>query len=210
MEFLPVNFSGALNNRRLGASLSLIHSFLSSVSSLIKKHKVLSGLVCTSLLLAVFKPVFFVLTIFIVLGALSTVYKIAFNVGFDFELQSFFTVAAGNLFGPKAGIIVGLLSVLLGHSINFMLFRNALLSGIYAISFALLGLLAAVVPLNYLVMAGTAYVFANDVLFIFLGTMFGAPTGKLLLAAIVHPFLVYFLLSKILMPLLNLFGGKSI
>lgn len=203
------SFNGTVNNAEKGLDfgLDIIHRVYNSIFCLARKHKLMSGLIFAILLLAVFKPVFFVLTLFVILGAFSTIYKIIFNIGFDLELQSFFTILAGVLFGPKAGMLVGLLSVLIGHSINFMLVRNLILSGIYAISFAILGLIAGVSSLNHIVLIGTMYILANDVLFIFLGTMFGAPLGRMILAAIIHPIFVYMALSKVLIPVLGMFGG---
>ncbi|MBI4438320.1 hypothetical protein HY640_00135 [Candidatus Woesearchaeota archaeon] len=151
------------------------------------------------------KPVMFLLAVFVLLAALSTLYKTFINVGIDLELQSFFTIAAGYAFGSKAGMFVGFLSVLLAHMLNFMFFRNPILSLIYAVSFAGLGALASISG-NHVVIAGTMYVLAVDVAFIFLGTALGAPAIRLVIAAITHPFFVYLVLSTGLMPLVRLFG----
>lgn len=177
---------------------------------LAKKHRMHSAVTLILAIIAITKPIMFVLILFVAAGAVSTLYKIALNIGLDFELQSFFTVAAGTIYGTKAGFIVGITSVLLAHSINFMLFRNVFLSCIYAISFGILGMLSAAVPFNFVIMASTIYVLANDLLFVFLGTAFGANPAKLIFAAGVHAPFVYIVLSRALMPTVKLFGGGYI
>ncbi len=184
-----------------------IEVFYKSILKFVKAHALaLSGLFLLFIFLAVTKPLFFILAIFIALGAISTTYKNVLNIGIDFELQSLVTVISGAVYGPTAGVAVGFLSVLIGHVLNFMFLRNPILSLIYAGSFAVLGLISAITPSANLVQVGTIYVLANDIIFVFLGSAFGAPVIRLVIAAIVHPSFVYFLFSSILIPLVNFFG----
>ncbi len=158
---------------------------------------------------AIFIPLIFFITLFIILGAASTIYKSHFNIGLDLELQSFFTVAAGQMFGPGPGAFVGFFSVLLGHFMNLMFMGNPILSLVYASSFALLGLLSASVPLGILLVFCTAYVLANDLMFVVLGSMLGANPARLIVAAVIHPIFVCIVLGRILIPIISVVRGAS-
>ena len=171
-----------------------------------KKRKFLF-ILSSALILFFLKPALLILGIFIAIGAISTVYKSRLNIGLDLELQSFFTIASGAIYGPAAGMIVGFLSVLIGHSLNLMFFSNPILSIIYATSFAFLGMISAGTSAGTLVIVAIIYIIANDVIFIFLGSLMGANPGRLIFSAIVHPIFVFILLSRLLIPFIRVMGG---
>jgi len=152
-------------------------------------------------------PKLTILALFIFIGAASTFYKAFFNFGLDFELQSFFAISAGVIFGPTEGLIVGFFSVIAGHCLNLMFFSNPILSLTYAISFGVLGMISATLPLGAIVFICMIYVIANDLLFIVLGSMMGANTGRLIVSAIIHAPYTFFLFSRILIPFVKMVGG---
>ncbi|MEK6968310.1 MAG: hypothetical protein AABX51_06780 [Nanoarchaeota archaeon] len=176
------------------------------LKELFKRKKLILILAPISVLFFL-KPVVVVLFIFILIGSVSTIYKSRLNIGLDLELQSFFTIAAGAIYGPNAGVAVGFFSVIIGHALNLMFFSNPILSIIYAASFAFLGMLSAQLPANALVIVAAVYIIANDIIFIFLGSMMGANPGRLIFSAVVHPVFVFVLLSRLLIPFVKVMGG---
>lgn len=180
---------------------------LEKILKFVSNRKKFLLLLAPALVLLILKPIFLVLGLFIAIGSLSTIYKSRINVGLDLELQSFFTIAAGMIYGPQAGLIVGFLSVIIGHSLNLMFFSNPILSTIYASSFAFLGMISASTPIGIIVLVAVAYIIANDIIFVLLGTMMGANTGRLIVTAILHPIYVFIIYSRLLVPFVRVARG---
>ncbi len=161
--------------------------------------KVLIGALCCIALAILFKPLL-VVTLLIIIGAGSTYYKRYVNIGFDFELCSFSAIVAGAVYGPGYGFVVGFASMLIGLVLNLLFFKNILFAVLKTTAIAIVGALAAFVPLTLLVPYSALMIFVTDLLFCSVAAFAGGNKGKLTMVALTHTLMVYVFARSFLEP----------
>lgn len=164
-----------------------------------KKVKIIAMVLCCLTLATVFRSLL-VISLLIVVGACSTYYKRYVNIGFDFELCSFGAIVAGVVYGPGYGFLVGFLSMMIGLILNLLFFKNIFFALLKSLAIAVIGLLAAFVPLTVLVPYSACMVLFTDVVFCSIAAVAGGNKGKLAMVALTHTMMVYVFARSFLEP----------
>ena len=110
--------------------------------------------------------VFLTLLILILIGSISLLYKIFVNIPLGFELVTLVTVLAGSGISAKAGLLVGIVTPLLGLSLALKTFKNPSDTLLNMVFMGLIGYLAGFVPSHAIAGGGVFLTILFDALYL--------------------------------------------
>ena len=152
------------------------------------------------LILFLIKKDFFIVLFFVVLGAVSMIYRLFVDVGIGFELCTLSTVLCAMKYGSKYGILVGFLAVTIGLALNTRLFRHPIDSLYHIIAFSIVGYIASFFALENIFSVGIIIVVIYNTLYFPFRLLFGTNIVKLLIFVASNIFFNY-IIFKSLAPL---------
>ncbi len=155
-------------------------------------------------ILFLLKKDMFIILFFVILGAVSMLYRLVFDVGVGFELVTMSTVLCGMRYGSKYGMLVGFLSVAIGLALNIRLFKAPIDSLYHLIGFTLIGYVAGLFSIANIFSVGIIINLVYNTLYFPFRLMFGTNVVKLLIFIASNIFFNYIIFKSIVPVFVNM------
>jgi hypothetical protein len=147
------------------------------------------------LTLFLLKKNFFIVLFFVALGAISLTWRLFFDAPIGIELITLSTAVCAMKYGSTYGAMVGLISVIIGMSLNLRLFRSPMDTMYHIVGYTIMGSILGHFSLASLFPVGMAAIVIYDIIYIPFRLFVNSSWLKLVLYIVSNILFNYFIFS---------------